>query len=186
MNHYLDVSFDASVDFPLVHQMATFYQGVHLYLVETKEKLGVTLPEMRLQARNPLGSIVRLHGEKNALDAFVQSPFLSRIRSPFRLSKIEIVPPLVQHRTFWRYQPKSIVQMRKRAMKRHRLTEAQAAERYPLEKQEHSLRPYLELRSLSTRQSFKLFFVQGDVQDKLILGEFNTYGLSQTATLPWF
>lgn len=186
MDHYLDVSFDASVDFPLVHQMACFYQGLHSYLVESKAQLGVTLPEMRLRSSNPLGSSIRLHGEKNALSVFCKSPFLLRIRSPFRMNEIQVVPATSQHRTFWRHQPKSTIQMRKRAMKRHALTEAQAVERYPLEMQAHSLLPYLELRSLSTRQSFKLFFIQGATQSKPVSGEFNTYGLSSTTTLPWF
>ena len=186
MDHYLDVLFDASVDFPLVNQMASFYQGVHSYLVESKAQLGVTLPEMRLRSRSPLGSFIRLHGEKKALIAFCKSSFLLRIRSPFRMNEILSVPSISQHRTFWRHQPKSMIQMRKRAMKRHALTEEQAVERYPLETQAHSLLPYLELRSLSTRQSFKLFFVQGATQSKPVSGEFNTYGLSSTATLPWF
>ena len=186
MNHYLDVSFDASVDFPLLHQMASFYQGVHLYLVESGAQLGITLPELKTGARNPLGNIVRLHGTEDSLHAFTESPFLSRIRSPFRLSSIEQVPAGAQPRTFWRHQPKSIVQLRKRAMKRHGLTEEQAVERYPRDMLFHSPLPFLELRSLSTRQSFRLFFVKGDIQKIAVQGEFNTYGLSPTATLPWF
>ena len=186
MDHYLDVSFDASVDFPLVHQMTSFYQGLHLYLVNTRAQLGVTFPEMQLRGRSPLGSLIRLHGTRDALTVFIGNPSLSRIRSPFRLSEIEKTPLLSQPRTFWRHQPKSIVQMRKRAIKRHGLTEAQAIERYPSDMHEQSSQPYLELRSLSTHQTFKLFFVKGNPKSETVTGDFNTYGLSPTATLPWF
>jgi len=46
--------------------------------------------------------------------------------------------------------------------------------------------PWLNLRSLSTGQSFKLFIRHGDLLSTPVSGMFTTYGLSATATVPWF
>ncbi|GAA0234702.1 hypothetical protein GCM10009125_24560 [Castellaniella daejeonensis] len=46
--------------------------------------------------------------------------------------------------------------------------------------------PYVQLRSASTGQRFCLFLALGDPQPEAVSGVFNTYGLSSTATLPWF
>ncbi|CAM5190062.1 hypothetical protein CDEN61S_00776 [Castellaniella denitrificans] len=46
--------------------------------------------------------------------------------------------------------------------------------------------PYVQLRSASTGQRFCLFLALGDAAPQPVAGVFNAYGLSSTATLPWF
>lgn len=46
--------------------------------------------------------------------------------------------------------------------------------------------PWLNLRSLSTGQSFRLFIRHGELLSAPVVGMFSTYGLSATATVPWF
>ncbi|WP_075204014.1 type I-F CRISPR-associated endoribonuclease Cas6/Csy4, partial [Serratia marcescens] len=42
------------------------------------------------------------------------------------------------------------------------------------------------LKSLSTGQHFRLFVKQGQLQEKPTPGVFSFYGLSASATVPWF
>lgn len=186
MNNYITVSFEHCDDLPLAHQMASFYQSVHLFLADQKAQLGVTFPEMETQSAFRLGTKMRLHGESVTLASFVASSFLSRVRSPYTLSGIQDAPVGAVHRTIGRFQPKSTIQMRKRAMSRHNLTAEEAAARIPQESAQRSAKPFLDIHSFSTKQSFKLFFNIGEPKELPVEGQFNTYGLSNTATLPWF
>ncbi len=42
------------------------------------------------------------------------------------------------------------------------------------------------MKSLSSQQQFKLFIRHGDLLTEPVKGEFSSYGLSATATIPWF
>ena len=46
--------------------------------------------------------------------------------------------------------------------------------------------PYLDLFSASTEQVYRKFFEFSDIQDESCSGIFDSYGLSNTATVPWF
>jgi len=46
--------------------------------------------------------------------------------------------------------------------------------------------PFIRLKSTSTNQRYLLFIQQGKVVEEPITGDFNTYGLSKNATVPWF
>ncbi|MGV2442369.1 type I-F CRISPR-associated endoribonuclease Cas6/Csy4, partial [Bacillus atrophaeus ATCC 9372] len=76
--------------------------------------------------------------------------------------------------------------LRRRFAKRHQLSEAEARERIPDSAAQMLKLPYLQLRSHSTGQHFRLFLQLGAAQEHPIAGTFNSYGLSQSATLPWF
>lgn len=46
--------------------------------------------------------------------------------------------------------------------------------------------PFVQLRSASTGQPFCLFINHGETQEMASAGGFNSYGLSQGASIPWF
>ena len=52
--------------------------------------------------------------------------------------------------------------------------------------QEQTDLPWINLRSLSNGQPFRLFIRHGDILAVPVGGEFSNYGLSSTATVPWF
>jgi CRISPR-associated endonuclease Csy4 len=66
------------------------------------------------------------------------------------------------------------------------LTEEEAQQRLLTMQEARTDLPWLNLRSLSTGQSFKLFIRHGDLLSTPVSGMFTTYGLSATATVPWF
>lgn len=46
--------------------------------------------------------------------------------------------------------------------------------------------PYLDISSSSSGQFYRKFFEFGDLLDRPVEGEFDAYGLSKIATVPWF
>jgi CRISPR-associated endonuclease Csy4 len=46
--------------------------------------------------------------------------------------------------------------------------------------------PYLELQSKSTGEKYRLYITFGELFEQATSGEFNHFGLSKTATVPWF
>lgn len=71
-------------------------------------------------------------------------------------------------------------------MRRKGETYEQAAKAIPDGIEQQPDLPYVQLRSASTGQRFCLFLALGDPEPNPVLGSFNAYGLSNTATLPWF
>ena len=70
------------------------------------------------------------------------------------------------------------------ATQRHGLNEMDAAQHIDIIKTLPL--PFINLRSQSTGQPFCLFIQHGLLGDKPVAGRFNAYGLSPTATIPWF
>ena len=71
-------------------------------------------------------------------------------------------------------------------MKRKGITEEQARNAIPDSAAEHLRLPYLSIKSRSTSQEFRLFIKHEPVTHQAANGEFSRYGLSPTATIPWF
>lgn len=74
----------------------------------------------------------------------------------------------------------------RRSVRKGWLTEEEAQQRLLTIQQEQTDLPWINLRSLSNGQSFRLFIRHGDILAFPVGGEFSNYGLSSTATVPWF
>ena len=46
--------------------------------------------------------------------------------------------------------------------------------------------PYLDLQSASTGENYRIFIQFGEIQSQPVVGEFDRFGLSNVATIPWF
>ena len=71
-------------------------------------------------------------------------------------------------------------------MRRHNLNAQEALVRIPDDIVCCTTLPFLQLRSTSTGQNFRLFIAHGSIQPDAVEGAFNAYGLSQEGTIPWF
>ena len=92
-----------------------------------------------------------------------------------------------QHRVVKRVQVKSSAErLRRRSVNKGWLSEAAAIERIPLSKEKQSKFPFLELKSNSNEQTFRLFIWQMPLQSSAVAGRFSDYGLSEHATTPYF
>lgn len=187
MDHYVDIQVRPDPEFPAHQLMSALYAKLHRVLAaQGCTRVGVSFPGV--DAQTPyLGTCLRLHAQKADLSALLESDWLTGMRDHVTLTLPTPVPGTVQHRAVRRVQVKSSPErLRRRLMRRHDLAEQEARQRIPDEVACFARLPFLQLRSTSTGQTFKLFIDHGLVQKDAVSGNFNAYGLSQEATIPWF
>lgn len=187
LTHYLDIHLRPDPEFPVSHLMAALYAKLHRALVQLdSEDLAVGFPAYSTQPLG-LGQTLRIMGTAERIAQLMQLPWLSGMGDHVQISAVALVPAQAQHRHLARAQAKSSPErLRRRQMRRHGLTEQQARERIPDSAAETLRLPFLPVRSASTGQSFLLFLRLGTPVPDAQAGRFNSYGLSATATTPWF
>lgn len=187
MDYYLDIHLRPDPEVPSPHLMSALFGKLHRALVALpEESVGISFPA-RDEQRPWLGEHLRLHGTCAALDRLMAQPWLTGIRDHLRLGELLPVPVDAKHRQVRRVQVKSSPErLRRRQMRRHGFSEEEARQRIPDRTARQLDLPYLHLRSQSTGQSFRLFIRHGPLQDTPIAGHFTRYGLSDSATVPWF
>lgn len=186
MTYYLDLTLRPDPEIAPHQLMAALFSKLHLALVQIDSKaIGVSFPEYAEKPAS-LGRRLRLCGPESELHKLVASPWLGGLQDHIQSSAVAAIPPHAGFRRFIRVQAKSSPErLRRRQMKRHGLTVEEARSRVPDSCTESLTLPYLVLRSASTGQSFRLFLRRAEVS-KAVDGTFNSYGLSATATVPWF
>ena len=187
MTHYLEIKLRPDEELLPQHLMSELFGRVHEALVAVQCKsVGLSFPEMA-QENCFLGSRLRLHGTEEDLRKLLSAGLERLSPDYFALGNIREVPSAgVTYCTFRRRQSKSNPErLRRRAMKRHGLTEDEARQRIPNSMRLLNL-PYVQLRSASTGERFLLFIEAGPELKKPVAGEFSCYGLSSTATVPCF
>ena len=187
MDHYVDIDIRPDPEFPAHQLMSALYAKLHRALVARQGAgIGVSFPGFDSQAPY-LGTRLRLHGEHAALSGLLESDWLTGMRDHVALTPAMRVPGIARYRTVRRVQVKSSPErLRRRLMRRQGIDEQQARERIPDASARFANLPFVQLRSTSTGQSFRLFIDHGPLQTNAVPGGFNPYGLSQGATIPWF
>lgn len=187
MDHHIDIEVRPDPEFPAHQLMGALYAKLHRALAAGNSScIGVSFPDFNSGAPH-LGKRLRLHGDFAVLAALMSSDWVRGMRDHITLTSPTCVPETTQHCVVRRVQVKSSPErLRRRLMRRHGLDAREAYRRIPDEAAELANLPYVQLRSTSTGQSFRLFIDHQTPQSHAVVGDFNTYGLSQTATVPWF
>jgi len=190
MRFYLDITLlpDAEVNIGFIWQKV--YQQIHLALVENKtakneSAIAVSFPKYGEEF--PLGNTLRLlANEQSQLEKLNVEKWLSRLADYSHLKSIKTVPANVgEFVCFKRVQfATNPERLARRRAKRKSESLENALAHYAGFKDQHSKLPFVSMKS-SKGNSFRLFVKQeiGHGQEQ---GAFNCYGLSQTATVPWF
>ncbi|UKR54023.1 type I-F CRISPR-associated endoribonuclease Cas6/Csy4 [Xanthomonas fragariae] len=188
MEHYVDLQLRPDPELAPHQLLSGLYLRLHRALVQQqRQDIGVSFP--RHDARKPsLGAHLRLHGQQTALQTLMANPWLHGMLDHLAVSAILAAPTDTQHRHVTRVQAKSSPsRLRRRAMRRHGIDAETAAQRIPDAAAEQLPLPFVVLGSRSTGQaSFPLFIRHGPLLSEPTNGSFNSYGLSQEATVPWF
>jgi CRISPR-associated endonuclease Csy4 len=187
MDHYVDIDLRPDPEFPSYQLMAALYAKLHRALVAlASDAVGVSFPGF--DSKSPhLGARLRLHGELGVLSILLASDWLAGMRDHVVLTQPAPVPDNAKHRRVGRVQVKSSPdRMRRRLMLRENIDEQAARQRIPDESARLTDLPFIQLRSASSGQPFRLFIEHGPIQPHTVAGNFNSYGLSQGATIPWF
>lgn len=196
MKHYVEITLLPTDDIGHYFLWSKIYQQLHLALVEFTGgqggSIGFSFPEY--SANQPrLGCKLRVFADtESQLVQFNAQKWLERLSDYCHISSIRAVPEQTQFAVFSRKQClNNPERLARRRAKRKGETFEQALSHFAGFDGEISSLPFVALESLSTVPSaeanhrFKLFIAQQLVakpQD----GSFNCYGLSQSATIPWF
>jgi CRISPR-associated endonuclease Csy4 len=187
MDAYIDIVLLPDPEFPATTLMSALFGKFHRGLVRYGEgAIGVSFPDVRDEMRS-LGNRLRLHGALETLRGFQQTDWLTGMRDHVSVNSACVVPASARHRVVRRVQAKSNPErQRRRLIARKGISAERAMQTIPDSAAERLNLPYLVLTSQSTGQRFRLFVEHLAVREQAVDGEFSAYGLSSTATVPWF
>ena len=184
MGHYIEIRILPDPEFSDSVLMNALFSKLHRALAEAGHgEIGVSFQ----QAQETLGDNLRLHGSESALQRLMLIPWMKGLTDYTSVSAITPVPGKCQYRIVTRLQAKSNVErLYRRSVKKGWLTTEEADKKINVSKEQHLKQPFVQLKSQSSGQAFRLFIQQGKLLDSPEEGEFSTYGLSGEATIPWF
>ena len=192
MDYYIDITILPDPDFTAPFLMSTLFNKLHRALVELdSNRIGLSFPEIgkpvkKDEKKEPLGLIFRLHGEQQYLQGLMETAWLKGMSDHIKKTAITKIPVPNKLIAVRRVQCKSSAnRMRRRWMKHTGKTLEQAIAQIPDSAAKKITNPYLEVKSNSTQQRFKLFIKQTK-SDEAIATEFNTYGFAKNGALPSF
>jgi len=187
MDHYLDIRLRPDPEFSQHQLMNALFSKLHRALAEGRHvDIGASFPEVD-PAQPTLGTCLRLHGKASVLAELMSTNWLTGMRDHIHAGETQPVPAKTAHRTVSRIQPKSSVErIRRRQMRRHGLDASEIETRIPDFVAPKLSLPFVSIRSQSTKQTFRLFIDHRPLVESPISGTYSSYGLSNTATVPWF
>ena len=187
MDHYIEIRLLPDPEFAPPMLMSAVFAKLHRGLVEHGHgDIGVSFPDVDDKLAT-LGPRIRLHGTRDSLARLMHIPWLAGMRDHAAVGAIAPVPPSTRHRVVRRVQAQSNPErLRRRLMNRKGIDNASAREAIPESAAERVHLPHVSLASRSTNQRFRLFIAHQPPQDSPNSGRFTTYGLSASATIPWF
>ncbi|MFA9441617.1 type I-F CRISPR-associated endoribonuclease Cas6/Csy4 [Uliginosibacterium sp. sgz301328] len=187
MDHYIDIRVRPDPEIATAHILNALADRLHLALVGLEARdIGISFPRFRSD-RPSLGDTLRLHGTSAALSALMVKGWAVMLADYVEVGAATPVPIGAKHRVVVRRQATSNAdRVRRRQMKRQGWSEEEARARIPDSIEKRLDLPYLELRSRSTGQPYRLFIEHRPCQNEAVRGNFNAFGLSASATVPWF
>ena len=193
MNSYINIQIKPDAEFRENILLNKAFTKLHKALYDSKQTtIGVSFPDIKLM----LGDTIRLHGDKLSLETLQQSNWLGGLSGYCQVSDILPVPKDVEgYRTVSRIQTTMTLKKMEKRVKHQESKgilktkeDIKAYERQYKEKMYASSldNPYLELQSTSTGNLYRVFIEMGVVRNSPVKDNFNYFGLSNTATIPWF
>jgi len=188
MNYYIELTLLPSAEIELHFLWEKVYQQLHLALVESgKGQVAISFPDYDYERRY-LGAKVRLLSSSKAVLESVQvEQWLSRLLDYVHIMRIRPVPDVIEHRVFRRVQTKSSVERLARRYAKHKgISEAEAQKHFKGRKIVCSSAPFVRIKSLSSRESYRLMIAAESLKQPQEEGQFSSYGLSSKRSVPHF
>jgi CRISPR-associated endonuclease Csy4 len=189
MDHHIDITLLPDVDFMPNMLLGALYNKLHRGLVTLQtNRVAVSFPKYQGKGKKQhLGDVLRLHGSKTNLQALIDTNWLRGMSDHIDKTEILPVPAATQHLQVKRVQCKSNVErLRARYMKRKNTSREEAVKALPDSVERTLALPFVNVKSVSTGQQFRLFIKQSAVEQENPDATFNCYGLSSQGTVPSF
>ena len=183
MNYYVEIKTLSDLETTAPTLMNHLCSKLHRQLGQMKQnRIGISFPKVK----KTLGDTLRLHGTDDDLYQLMQADWLGSLRGYVRCSDVCLIPSTVTYRTVRRVQIKSMHNKRQRSIAKGWLTREEAMQKMPDHLERAIDLPFLQFRSLSTKQVMRVYIEHGEITRETALGSFSSYGLSSTAKVPWF
>ncbi len=183
MEHYIDIKILPDEEVPVYFVRNKIYIKFHKVLFDLKSTgIGVSFPCYKVM----LGDVIRLHGTEAKLAELQSSDWLGGLKSYCEVSPIQAIPADVSYRNVSRIQANMTEAKLRRLIKRGSIS-PEEAKGYKAKMFKQGMdNPYLELESTSNGNKHRRYINFGELSDMPCPGDFDSFGLSKTATVPWF
>ena len=183
MDHYIEIKLNSDDDFPVYFLRNSCFKKLHKALFTLKANdIGVSFPKYK----HKLGDVIRIHGSQARLTELQNTHWLGGLVGYCDVSEIQAIPSDVKHRTISRIQSNMTASKLRRLIKRGSIS-TDDAKKYRAKMFSQGLdNPYLELESSSNGNKHRRYLQFSELLDEAVAGEFDQFGLSKMATVPWF
>jgi CRISPR-associated endonuclease Csy4 len=184
MDFYIDITIQPDEEMRenvLMNKVFTkFHKALH-DLASTD--IGASFPATKLL----LGRVLRIHATKSRLLELTAINWLGGLSGYCVYGDILSIPAKYENRRVSRWQSNLSESNLRRLIKRGSISQEELkAYKAKMFAAQMTTLPYLELESTSNGKFHRRYVRLSDVYDKPVSGEFDYFGLSKTATVPWF
>jgi len=183
MNFYIDVQINPDAEMRENVLLNKVYTKFHKALYDMKANdIAVSFPEYKVK----LGRVLRIHGTEDRLQALQEKQWLGGLIGYCEVGEIKPVPEQTKFRTVSRKQSNMTESKSRRLIKRGTLS-SEEVKGYKAKMFAQGLdNPYLEMESGSNGHLHRRYIQFGELLDESVAGDFDQFGLSKVATVPWF
>lgn len=198
MNHYLEITL-IDGEKSLYELWSALYSQVHISLAEMQKKniygIGMSFPNYRFLQKNgktfaSLGDKLRIFASSKEILSIFEMDLKHRLDKYVKnwddvlhFKSIKAVPENHRHAIFKRYHASpSKEAIARRFAHRHSVDYQTSLQRLENYQPELIAYPFIELKSETTGQNFRLYIVQ-EFSEQAHTGEFNSYGLNSANTV---
>ncbi|MBL4765835.1 MAG: type I-F CRISPR-associated endoribonuclease Cas6/Csy4 [Colwellia sp.] len=183
MDHYIDIKTIPDAEMRESVLLNKVYTKFHKALCDLKSnRIGISFPEYRIK----LGRLIRIHGDQSILNDLQGLNWLGGLSGYCKVSDIVKVPEKCKYRVISRKQANMTEAKLRRLIKRGSI-KPEEIKAYKAKMFSQGLDyAFLELESSSNGHNHRRFIEFDHLLENALAGEFDQFGLSKTATIPWF
>ena len=183
MKHYIDIRIKPDAEMRENVLLNKVFTKFHKRLSDLRSTdIGVSFPQYKIM----LGKAIRIHGTEQMLQEMQSSQWLGELNGYCDVSPVQSVPANVQYRTISRVQSNMTEAKLRRLINRGSILPDEAKAYKAKMFQKGLDNPYLELDSNSNGHKHRRYLKFGELKSEPVPGVFDQFGLSKTATVPWF
>lgn len=182
MDYYIEIKLHPNHERNIAQLMNDVFGELHKRLFEINSKsIGVSFPKYS----EYLGDTIRIHGCKKDLEYFDQTDWCQKYKIFTSISSIYKVPAKVEYKIFSREQQNKSNSKLRRLMKRNKISD-EDRKKYIIKMMKEGIQsPYIEIISNSNKKRYRRYILMKESKN-LAQGEFDFFGLSKNASVPWF
>ena len=183
MNSHIEIRLLPDPEFHETVLMNAIFTKLHKALCDLRSTdIGVSFPRCKVT----LGDVLRIHSEEPVLNDLQGLNWIGGMKGYCKISDVVPAPAGSKFRTVSRKQPTMSQSKLNRLIKRGSISE-EDIKKYKAKMFSKGLdNPYIELASGSNGHKHRRYIELGELLDNPVAGEFDQFGLSKTATVPWF